>query len=184
MNHWYAIQTKAGQHSIAVLNLARRNFIVFCPLAERVVKKRGRIVAKTSYPLLGSYIFVFMDLALEGGWQVINRTRGVNRLLPHHLEEPLPVEDGLIESLQSRVNAGDFAIKMKRKLELSYKPGDLVPILGGVMGQHIGRFVRQQEDLVTLEIVLLGRELRVILPVNLVASGSGSDPAPLLRTRG
>jgi transcription antitermination factor NusG len=84
---WYVLQTRPQQERLAELNLEAAGFPVFLPLATRRAYIRNMAVEQSA-PLFGPYLFVGFDIEVDR-WRPVNSTRGVVRLLPRHLEEPL-----------------------------------------------------------------------------------------------
>lgn len=95
MERWYALQVKAGLLSTAVWNLDKQNFETFFPKIQYKIRK-GEVRVEQ---LFRGYGFVVLDVK-QPGWQAVNGTKGVIRLLPRHTEEPLPLRVGFVESLR------------------------------------------------------------------------------------
>ena len=168
---WYVARVQVGRQKVALEHLKRQGFETFAPVVERLVIKKGQNPGKIDVPLLAAYMFIRFDAGVQV-WQRVNSTRGVVRLLPTTCEAPIAVPPGLVEELQDRVNAGEFAVKVGVEDEvivLDYRAGDAVPIVGGLMMNKTGTFIRQVGNIIELNVALLGRPVVVGLPSNLVA---------------
>jgi transcriptional antiterminator RfaH len=131
---WYVAQVHPQQEHIAKLNLEQQGFDVFLPLATRRVFIRNTAIEQ-SMPLFGPYLFVGFDIDVDR-WRPVNSTRGVVRLLPKHLEEPLALPVGVVERWRERMAEGEF----RARDVLGLLVGDLVVVSGGIWRDHAGRF--------------------------------------------
>jgi transcription antitermination factor NusG len=144
----YVAQTAAGLGGSAERYLAREGFKVF--RAARV------------FP---GYIFI------EGieAWRsaaVVNRTRGVLKLLPRHLETPLPLPFGFVADLRWRLAEGDLSERAEDDFLRRWLEGDQVVALTGPFRDKRGRFLGYTKDCAVVLGYLLGREIRYMVPLD------------------
>ena len=85
MKKWYVIKTKANQEKKAITNLSRQGYEIFCPLSPFLKKFKNSII-KILNPLFPSYIFIRLDLDIDG-WRKINNTYGVKEILRNKQRE-------------------------------------------------------------------------------------------------
>lgn len=143
MLRWYAVRAKFGEITWAEANLAAQRFDVFSPFKiERVVDRR--CVVESRRRLFEPYLFAAFDRdEPEQRWRRINSTRGVERLLPLHLELPTPLPAGCVEAWRRRAEAGEFTTELRLEA-LAYLRGDPVPVVEGTYAGHVGAFVEQR----------------------------------------
>jgi transcriptional antiterminator RfaH len=153
-NTWFLAQFKPNCHKIAERNLQRQNFQTFLPLHEDTNRKAGRFVS-TLRPLFTGYLFVAFDTS-KGGWQAINSTYGVTRLVSFG-EDPQPVSLDLISRLMLRC---DEAGKLLPPPILT--AGDAVRISGGPFAEFVATVEEIAPDQrVWVLLDLMGRTARV-----------------------
>src|SRR5213080_563819 len=99
---WYVVQCRARQEERALDHLERQGFECYRPLYEREGIRRGRkILAQTA--LFPGYLFIRLD-RIHDNWLPICSTRGVIQIVRFN-EYPLPVADGIIESIRRRIES-------------------------------------------------------------------------------
>ena len=98
MKKWYVIKTKVNQESKALANLSNQGFEIFCPKSPLLKNFKKRII-KILSPLFPSYIFIRLDLEVDG-WRKINNTYGVKEILKNSSTFPSPISTDFIESLK------------------------------------------------------------------------------------
>jgi transcriptional antiterminator RfaH len=116
---WYAAAVRAGQDAVAAHHLTRQGFGVQVLRTEKVTVRRGRRVVVPQL-LLPGYVFVRFDRGV-GGWQVINNTRGVRRLLPVYSDAPVALKEGFFEELTALIDQVG-AIKVGQALKIIAGP--------------------------------------------------------------
>lgn len=168
MNRWYVARTKAGQENIALRELVGQGYETYLPMLTRRRDSGRHCGQEYTSPLFTGYLFVVFDNVFHR-WKQINSTRGVVHLLPQRSEEPEPVPEGLVELLQTRVVAGEFAVGLVQQVLLGFLEDDPVLIRDGVWRGRVGRFKVQAGNIVILFLSLLGREFVVDVPVEFVA---------------
>lgn len=126
---WFLAQIKPNSHAIAARNLARQRFATFLPMHEETRRARGRFVTQLR-PLFPGYIFVALDLA-QGGWQKVNSTQGVTRLVSLG-KAPTPVPHALVDQLMLRCDSDG-----KLQPSAAFSPGDRVALTGGPFADFV-----------------------------------------------
>ena len=98
MKKWYVIKTKVNQERKALANLSNQGFEIFCPKSPLLKNCKNRII-KIFSPLFPSYIFIRLDLEVDG-WRKINNTYGVKEILKNSSMFPGSISSDFIESLK------------------------------------------------------------------------------------
>lgn len=159
---WYVARTHSNREREAEWHLRNQKFPIFMPIVNRKTKRRTSLV-EAQYPVFPGYIFVRFDRSAPG-WQRVNGTRGVQRLLPMHREVPTALPEGIVEWLQARHNAGELA-------GLAVKPfdrgSDLAILDGPFAGQH-GECVETGVHRIKLLLDMLGGKVEISVPVRSV----------------
>ncbi|MFC2970292.1 transcription termination/antitermination protein NusG [Acidimangrovimonas pyrenivorans] len=151
---WYLAQLKPNSLCIAERNLRRQGFQVFVPMQEGTRRARGAFVT-ASRPLFPGYAFVAFDPA-RGGWQAINSTHGVTRLVSFG-KEPARVPAEMIAQLMRRCDAEGKLLPSP-----DIRPGDAVRLSSGPFTEFVATVEQLAPDQrVWVLLDLLGRELRV-----------------------
>lgn len=115
--------------------------------------------------LFPSYLFVAMDVE-ETRWRAISSTSGVRRLICNG-NDPVPLPAGIVEDLQSRMDDSGF---VQNRAIVPFRPGEAVQVLDGPLANQIGLFeCATDEERVVLLLDILGREIKVKLPLASVA---------------
>lgn len=165
MDRWYVAQTRPREERTALTHLIRQGFTTFLPEYLRR-RSHARRVETVRAPLFPGYLFISMDIALTR-WRAIASTVGVSRLICTG-ERPSIVPDGVIESIRSR--ADDCGLIQIEPI-VPFRPGDAVQVVSGAFADQIGLFqCATDEDRVVLLLDILGREIKVKLPLASVAS--------------
>ena len=162
---WCVVQTQINAEGKAAHNLVRQGFEIYLP---RYLKRRrhARKVDFVAAPLFPRYMFVQVDFEVQR-WRSIQSTFGVSHLVTNG-EEPAAVPTGVIGSLRAREDGNGF-------VKLGHRPtfasGDKVRVLSGPFMDSFGFFEELEDrDRVSILLDLLGRKVRVMLDVDLVAS--------------
>jgi transcriptional antiterminator RfaH len=151
---WVAINTHPHRERVAVENLARQQFTVYCPTELRRVR-HARRVQDVARPIFPGYIFaeVAPDLAL---WRSILSTYGVRALIRYG-DRPAFVEPGFIEALRAREIDGIIA-----KPLAPYRLGQEIRLNGGPFDGLIATIVEMKErDRLVLLMRLLSQDIRL-----------------------
>jgi transcriptional antiterminator RfaH len=153
-SRWVAINTHPHREQVAVENLARQQFNVYCPTELRRVR-HARRVQDVTRPIFPGYIFaeVAPDLA---HWRSILSTYGVRAVIRYG-DRPAFVEAGFIEGLRAREIDGVIA-----KPVTPYKVGQEILLNGGPFDGLIATIVEMKEkDRLVLLMRLLSQDVRL-----------------------
>lgn len=165
LSNWYVVQTHPNAEAKAASHLERQGFSVYLPryLKRRRHARKVQIVQAALFP---RYLFVNIDLQSQR-WRSIQSTIGVSRLVTNG-DMPAPVPAPIISGLKDREDERGF-IAMAQ--EPSFAPGDKIRILGGAFAEALGLFEGASDrDRVAILLDLLGRKVRVMLGVDMVAA--------------
>ena len=164
---WYVVHTRAHDEETARRNLAQQGFTAYLPQYEKR-RRHARRVDWVKAPLFPRYLFVAMDVALDR-WRAVASTIGVTHLVCQG-DRPAPVPDGIIEDLQARADADGMIAAEPR---IPFKKGEQLQVLSGAFADRIGLFDgATDEERVFLLLDMLGRQIKVKLPMDTVAVAS------------
>jgi transcriptional antiterminator RfaH len=153
---WYVAHTQPRAESRAIVHLERQGYSVFCPRYRKTVR-HARKAKSILAPLFPNYLFLRLD-ASRDLWRAVNGTRGIVRLISQG-ETPQPVPHGIVEALQSRMNAGGVM-----DLTPTFKVGQAVRIADGPFADLVGTLEHlDAAGRVRVLLDLLGRSVCVAL---------------------
>lgn len=155
---WYAVYTRPRAEGAALGNLLRQGYCAYLP-RYRVTISHARRRETVSRPLFPRYLFAGVDRA-SMAWRPILSTFGVSGMVRAG-DEPVPVPDSLVTSLQAQEAAGLFnRIATTRALRV----GELIRVRAGAFQEMVGRLVElRDQDRVVVLLGWLGREVRAEL---------------------
>jgi transcriptional antiterminator RfaH len=157
---WYVVHTQAQGEDRADINLRRQGFVTYLPRYLRA-RRHARRAETVVRPLFPRYLFVAMDVARDR-WRVVQSTFGVSSLVVVG-SDPIPLPDGVVEEIRAR--EGERGL-VNLGLPAGVKPGSPVRLIDGVFAEYRGVLERLADDRrVTVLLNLLGREVRVFVPV-------------------
>lgn len=163
--HWYVVQTQPNGEAKAALNLWRQGFEVYWP---RYLKQRrhARKVDVAPKPLFPRYMFVAIDVGTQR-WRPVQSTFGVARLVCNG-DEPARVPNGIVDAIRAREDAKGFVTLDSKP---AFAPGDKVRVVTGAFAESQGLFAGLADhDRVSILLEMLGRKVRVLLDVEMVAA--------------
>lgn len=134
MLRWYCAEVKPGCDDMAERHLLEQDFDI-CD-AKYIYRREFKGLFKDVVrPLFPGYVLVRFN-PLEEGWQKINGTRGVRRLMCGASERPLPIEQGAMDQLLARLSTGPL-----RELDWMayFTKGTRVKIIDGPFGGLKGK---------------------------------------------
>lgn len=155
---WYAVYTKTGEEDRAESNLRAWQIEVFTPKvqARRVNQVTGKPTI-SARPLFPRYLFARFkaDETLHKVWF----TRGVHSVVSFG-NQPTPIEDEVIELIQSRKGADDLVVVGEE-----FRAGDRVRVNGGPLKDLVGIFERttKERDRVSILLSLVNYQNRVVV---------------------
>ena len=155
--NWFAVYTKASQEELAARNIVRLGIDVFVP--KRLGKKRvWRVFHPELKPLFPRYLFARFrpDVHLRS----IGYARGVSYVVRFG-DLPLPVEEGIILEIQSRINSEGYV----RLDSAAFRKGDRVRVTEGPFRGLTGMFERElnNRDRVMLLLDTIEFQARVLV---------------------
>ena len=165
MRRWYVVNTHARAEQKAAWHLGNQGFRLFLPQYLRQ-RRHARRVDMVKAPLFPRYLFVEIDLESDR-WLSVTSTIGVSHLVGG-ANGPLSVPEGVVEEWRAREDESGL-IPLAR--EARYRRGDRVQVNDGAFVDMVGVFdCASDEDRVFLLLDMLGRQVRVRLPVEAVAA--------------
>ena len=149
MKIWYLIKTKPRQEQIAITNLERQNYKVYCP---------NTIINKKLVVLFPGYLFIHLDSEKQN-WGPIRSTRGIKNFVRFGLKYAW-IHDSII----GFIKANELYTKEKIENLNEYKIGEKVEITDGIFKNYIS-IVRsiEPEERVVLLLNLLGQQQSINL---------------------
>lgn len=165
-DNWFAVQLRPNMRLIAERNLLRQGYPCFSPTRLETIRRANRYKTDAR-PLFPGYLFVQFD-PRRPGWQAINATRGVSRIVTGPGQAPQPLPPAFIAGLQSRCDDDGRFVQ-----DLSLNVGDTVRVLAGPFAGMVSRIDRlEPQDRVNLLIRVMGRDVRTSV------SGEDVDRTP------
>lgn len=165
LKHWYLLSSKPHKDALAEEQLLIQGYEVYRPLAQRLRKRRGKML-KLTESLFPRYMFVHLD-TLDDNWAPIRSTYGVNQIIRFG-NEPAQVPQELIDQLkQNEAALGEKAIDLDR-----FHKGEQVILTDGPFKGLSGAFLSydgEERAMVLLEIMHSQTKLG-ISPANLLAA--------------
>lgn len=158
-SHWYAVQARAKQEERAAVNLMSVGLTTLLPMIRQ---PQRAVSAIGTAPLFPRYLFVRCEIARFV--QKIRYTRGVARLLGTS-DGPTPIDDAIIESIQSRIGKDGF-VQLTDFLEA----GDPVEITSGPLKGLVGIFcsATSAAQRVVLLLNTVNSQMRVLVDSHVV----------------
>jgi transcriptional antiterminator RfaH len=151
---WIAINTHPHREQVAVENLARQNFEVYCPRELKRVR-HARSVRDVLRPLFPGYLFARVSLELSG-WRPIQSTYGVRTLIRFG-DQVACLENGFIEQLRAREIDGVIA-----RPATPYRVGQEVRLNGGPFDGLVATIIEMDaKDRLVLLATLLNQSIRL-----------------------
>jgi len=163
MNRWYVAHTHPRSEVQALTHLRRQGFFAYVP---QYLKRRrhARRTDTVRAPLFPGYLFVRMDIDTIR-WRAIRSTVGVRHLICNG-EQPVAVPDGVVEDIRARED--DRGVVPVHE-PAPFDRGDAVHVVDGPLSDQVGFFeCETDEERVIVLLNLMGRQLRVRLPVGAV----------------
>ncbi len=165
MERWYVVHTHARAEEKAHFNLVKQGYTAYLP-RYRKVRRHARRFERVLAPLFPRYLFVQVDMGRQR-WRPIQSTFGVHHLVGHG-NQPTPMPTPMIEEIKEREDDSGVVAMMRQSV---FKKGAPMRVLGGPMANFLGIFDgASDEERVFILLELLGRQVRVRLPVEMVAA--------------
>jgi transcriptional antiterminator RfaH len=140
------------------MNLDRQSFQSFSPSRMETVQQRNK-AKSVSRPLFPGYLFVQFD-PTRNGWQAINSTRGISRVILGNIRRPTPLPAHFMAGLMARCNMHDILMAPQ-----DLQAGDRIRILSGPFADIVTKIEQVDDgDRLGILIDLMGREVRTSIP--------------------
>jgi transcriptional antiterminator RfaH len=163
MTAWCAVQTHVRAEDKAAFHLRRQGYTVFLPKHLKR-RKHARRIDWVPAPMFPRYLFVALGPAQGWCWS-IRSTFGVSNLVSFG-NQPAAVPSEVISEIKARQDEKGL---VKTHEGCGFKPGDRVRIINGPLSDLEGLFeCPDDEDRVTILLNLLGREVKVRVPLETV----------------
>ncbi len=130
---WIVASTHPHKEPLAVDNLIRQGYTVYCPMIRKT-RRHARRLEQVLRPLFPGYVFVGLDLAREP-WRPIRSTYGV-RTVVHFGDKLGRLDPAFIEALRAREKEGAVALP-----DQNFSPGDPVRLIGGPFDGLVGEIL-------------------------------------------
>ncbi|MDA1090998.1 MAG: transcriptional activator RfaH [Proteobacteria bacterium] len=163
MTYWCAVQTHVRSEDKAAFHLRRQGYEVFLP---KHLKRRNhaRRIDWVASPLFPRYLFVAIDPDTTPWW-AIRSTVGVGNLIRFG-DAPAVVPADIITEIRARQDEKGM---VKLHAGCTFKRGDRVKFIDGPLNELEGLFESPtDEDRVTVLLSLMGREVKVHVPLETV----------------
>jgi len=155
---WFAYATHAGMTSFAEKQVSGQGYETYSP--------RIREDGEHLFPNYG--LVRCGDHAVNYGR--LNSTKGVKRLLPQHCENPIPLRDGMVESLREHVGVlGSLAAAEGVMRE--FVEGEEVRVDSGPYCGLVGTFQKRRRGCLQLLMIAFGAPRVVQVPLQNIAQG-------------
>ena len=117
------------------------------------------------------YLFVRLDLPVGpeprdgrlGAVRAVNGCRGIIRMLPAHLEAPLPLPEGFVERLVEAAAAGQLDHQVEEEMQ-RYLAGETVRVTMGPWVGNVFKVTRYRKGALSFITSLLGTAVEVYIP--------------------
>jgi transcriptional antiterminator RfaH len=163
MQRWYVVNSQPAAEPKATWHLRNQGYEVYLPryLKKTRHARRTMILPK---PLFPNYLFVSMDLTVTR-WRANRSTIGVVGLVCAG-ERPAPVPVGVVEQIRMFEDESGMILPPKPEC---FTKGQKVEIADGAFDGLVGLVDGMSDrERVILLLNLLGREVRIQLPVEMV----------------
>lgn len=157
---WFVGCTKAGLGGWAEKNITEQGYETYTP---RIVGADG----KSSENLFSRYLLVHCGDHMEN-YRRLNSTRGMKKLLPVHLEEPIPLPRGYVDELRQRMGLLS-TLETAEEVTKEFLPGQEVEITLGPYAGMKGTFQERKKGLARLVMFAIGGQTVVHVPLQNIA---------------
>ena len=131
---WFLAHTLPKSERKAEWHLGAQGFRTYLPQFRKTIR-HARQLRTVQAPLFPRYLFVILDLGRDR-WLSVRSTIGVSRLFTHQDGRPIPVPDGVVESL---IGHSDGNLT---RLDTGLVKGRHVRILSGPFADLVGTLER------------------------------------------
>jgi len=131
---WFLVRSLTKREKKAEWHLGAQGFRTYLPQIEKTVR-HARKLTTVRAALFPGYLFVILDLQRDR-WLSVRSTIGVMQLFSHRDGHPIPVPEGIVESLID-VSDGDLV-----RFDARLVKGQDVRVISGPFADLIGRLER------------------------------------------
>lgn len=161
---WAVVQVQPRAEEKARHHLAIQGFAPYMPRYRRRIR-HARQIETVLRPLFPGYVFVRLD-PMKSRWRSINGTVGVRRILTDG-EVPRRVPERIVHEIIAREDASGAVILLPPRLVR----GQPVRVVDGPFADCGALFYDMRDDQrVILLFTVLGREVRTVVPVEVVVA--------------
>ncbi len=155
-NCWIVLHTKPNQENLALENIKRQAFEVYCPMIT-VTRRHARRRETVKRPLFPGYVFAKWNTQRQQ-WRPLLSTRGVQSVVRFgNVPGMLPKE--FVRELAASEQSGELDHLISHK----FAPGDDVVIQEGPFREVIAKVLSLPEnDRVWLLMDMMGRQVRIL----------------------
>ncbi len=151
---WAVVNTQTHKESVALENLQRQGYQVYCPVIRRR-RSHARRMEEVLRPLFPGYLFARVDVDAQR-WRPMLSTRGVRSLVQCGDRLSL-IDDAFVQSLKSRERDGVIV-----RPESPYRVGQEVRMACGPFDGLVATIIDMHErDRLTVLVGLLSRAVKV-----------------------
>lgn len=164
MKAWYVAYTKSRGEFWARANLWQRGFEVYLPIYQKT-RRHARRQETIAAPLFPRYLFVEADMA-AGDRRRLSSAPGVDSLVCFG-NRPAELPPSALAEIRGREDEAGYVVLSPPS---RFRTGEPVEIVNGALGSFAGLFEREVDShRVFVLLQLLGRQVRVTVPVNRLA---------------
>lgn len=157
---WLVVYTRPHAEKQAAQHLRNQGFATYLP-CYRKRRSHARRVEMVSAALFPRYLFIEADRA-GSCWRTVRSTVGVVDIVRRG-DQPAPVPSGVVESIQAREDRDGLVCLAGDQ----FRKGENLRVAHGPFRGHTAFFEQaSDEDRVTVLLDLLGRNVRISLPVH------------------
>jgi transcriptional antiterminator RfaH len=168
MPQWYLIHTKPLAERTAQANLERQNYTIYLPRLVQIVRRQQRWT-ESIVPLFPRYLFLQLDVEQQS-LRPVHSTVGVCNLVRFGARCAV-VRDEVVAELRARADPVTGVHRLQTAT--GFARGTRVRIMAGPFCGINGIFERSDgAERVTILLSLLGHEMPVGFPTELVASAA------------
>jgi transcriptional antiterminator RfaH len=154
---WYLARLRPGGLRRARENFARQAVVSFCPMRNRTLREKGRLVTALR-PLFPGYLFIQVPPETIS-WRSINATYGVSQVVCLEPGRPSRVPLGIMSALL----ACDASGEATDDVDL-FKPGEDVRVVVGPFADLVAKVEAVPEkDRIFVLLDMMGRTVRAQL---------------------
>lgn len=164
---WYLMHTKPLAERTAQVNLERQGYMTYLPQLLQIARRQQQRWSRRIVALFPRYLFLHLDTGRQS-LRPVNSTVGVSSIVRFGMRCAV-VPDSVIEELRSRADPATGLHRLQATSGLAR--GARVRITAGPFYGINGIFERADgTDRVTILLKLLGQEMPVGFPTELVVS--------------